>query len=183
MKTCLVLYYSNTGSNKYLANKIASDLDVSAEELIPKIRLVPLLMILSAMNQGIGSKRLEIDLTKYDTIILAGPIWMGKLVAPLRGFMQRLKAASTKLIFVTCCGSSDERKLEKFGYGLVFKEVEALLGKLCLKCQAFPIDLVLPEEKKEDDELIMKTRLSDENFNGEIKDRFDRFIAEVKSIY
>jgi hypothetical protein len=44
---------------------------------------------------------------------------------------------------------------------------------------AFPIDLVVPEDKKENPEAIMKTRLSDTNFNGAIKERFDQMIATL----
>ena len=46
-------------------------------------------------------------------------------------------------------------------------------------CQAFPIDLVLTDEKKEDGDLIMKTRLSEATFTGEIQDRLENFIAPI----
>lgn len=63
---------------------------------------------------------------------------------------------------------------------MVFKAIKSLLNEKCEHCEAFPISLVLPEDKREDGELIMKTRLSDENFVGEIKQRYDNFIAKMK---
>jgi len=76
-------------------------------------------------------------------------------------------------------GSPDDKKNEKFGYGLVFKEVESILKDKSVLCQAFPIALVLPDDKKDDDDAFMKTHLNVENFKGEIKERFDNLIQQV----
>ena len=35
------------------------------------------------------------------------------------------------------------------------------MGDKCVHCRAFPIDQLLPDDKKEDGNLIMKTRLSE----------------------
>jgi hypothetical protein len=85
------------------------------------------------------------------------------------------------LVFVSSCGSTYEKKDEKFGHGLVFKEVESILKDKCAFCQAFPIDLVLPDDKKEDTDAFMKTHLNDDNFKGEIQERFEAFIKKVNS--
>ena len=87
-----------------------------------------------------------------------------------------------QLIFVTCCGSTYPKKDEKFGHGLVFKEVESILIDKCIFCQAFPIGLVLPDDRKEDTGAFMKTHLNDENFKGEIQDRFDDFMKMVNEV-
>ena len=84
-----------------------------------------------------------------------------------------------KLVFVTCCGSPYNKKDDKFGHGLVFKELKVILQDKCTHCQAFPIDLVLPEDQKEDPNATMKTRLEEANFKGEIKERFDAFIETL----
>jgi hypothetical protein len=49
----------------------------------------------------------------------------------------------------------------------------------CILCQAFPVGLVLPDDKKEDTDAFMKTHLSDENFKGEIQEHFDNFIKKL----
>ncbi len=106
---------------------------------------------------------------------------MGSIIPPLRSFIKRYKDSLDKLIFVTCCGSTDSKKYEKFGHGLVFKEVESILKDKCILCQSFPISLVLPDDKKEDSDAFMKTHLNDENFKGEIQVIFDDFINKVSN--
>ncbi len=55
-----------------------------------------------------------------------------------------------------------------------------MLGNKCTRCEAFPIPLVLPADKKEDGDLLMKTHLNDGNFKGEIADRLAAFVGAMK---
>jgi len=57
-----------------------------------------------------------------------------------------------------------------------------MLNGKCVLCQAFPVGLVLPDDQKEDPDAFMKTHLNDENFKGEIQERFDNFIKEISEI-
>jgi hypothetical protein len=107
---------------------------------------------------------------------------MGKFIPPLRSFVIKYFTQINKLIFVTCCGSTDAMKDEKFGHGLVFNEVENILTDRCVLYQAFPVGLVLPDHLKEDSKAFLKTHLNDENFKGEIMERFDNFIKKVKEL-
>jgi flavodoxin len=180
MKKIIVIYYSNTGSNKYLAEKIADSLGCDIEEIKPRPNLFPVLMLLSALKTSWGIKSLRHNLDEYDRIILCGPIWMGRFVSPLRGFIKKYHKRIKHLYFVTCCGSSYAVKDDKFGHATVFKLVKEMLGDKCVLCQALPIGLMLPEDKQKDSDAIMKTRLSDNNFIGEIQERFDNFINKVR---
>ena len=178
MKKAIVVYYSRKGSNKYLAEKIAKTLNIESEEIKPKLNI----FLLFLMNIHLGIKPLKNKIYEYDEVILCGPIWMGKLIPPLNSFIKKYFNQIHKLIFVSCCGSTYAKKDEKFGHGLVFNEVENLLKEKCVFCQAFPIGLVLPDEKKEDADAFMKTHLNDENFKGEIQVRFDDFIQKLWSM-
>ena len=62
-------------------------------------------------------------------------------------------------------------------YARVFQQIQELAGDRCIHCQAFSIKLVVPEE---DNESIMKIRLSDANFKGEIQKRLDDFIQKAR---
>lgn len=172
----IVIYYSRKGSNKYLAEKIAGHLSCDIEALRPRMDV----FMFYLMNIHMGIKPLRSKVEEYDHVIMVGPIWMGKFIPPLRSFIKKYSAKINKLIFVTCCGSTYEKKDEKFGHGIVFKEVESLLNGKCIQCQAFPIGLVLPEDQKEDTDAFMKTHLNDENFKGEIAEIYDKFIGTVK---
>ena len=177
MKT-IVIYYSNKGSNKYLAEKISKSLSCEIEEIKPRLNI----FLLFLMSIHFGNKSMKHNIKEYDKVILCGPIWMGKLIPPLRSFIKKYFYKINKLVFVTCCGSTYAKKDEKFGHGLVFKEVEYILKYKCVLYQAFPIGLVLPDNKKEDADTFMKTRLNDENFKGEIQDQFESFIKNVNGI-
>ena len=174
MKT-IVVYYSRKGSNKYLAEKISKSLSSEIEEIKPWLNV----FILFLMNIHLGIRPLKHNIKDYDRVILCGPIWMGKLIPPLDSFISRYFQQINKLIFVTCCGSTYAKKDEKFGHGLVFKEVENRLKNKLIFCQAFPVGLVLPDDKKEDTDAFMKTHLNNENFNGEILERYEGFIKKV----
>ncbi len=178
MKKIIVVYYSNKGSNRYLAAKISKSLSCEIEEIKPRLNI----FILFLMNIHLGIRPLKHRIEDYDLVILCGPIWMGKLIPPLRRFIANYFNDINKLIFVTCCGSTDAKKDEKFGHGLVFREVANILKDKCLICQSFPVGLVLPDGKKEDADAFMKTHLNDENFKGEIQERFDIFLKTVHEI-
>ena len=172
----IVVFYSNTGSNRYLANRLANAMRCEIKEIKPIINW-PLLFW---MGINFGNQKINADLTKYDRVILVGPIWMGKFIVPLKAFVKKHKNEINKMIFVTCCGSSYEKKDEQFGHGLVFKQVQEIMKEKCIRCEAFPIVLVVPNDKLEDGKYVMETKLSDENFIGDIKERFDGFIESIK---
>ena len=178
MKKTIVIYYSRKGSNKYLADKISESLNCDIENIKPYLNI----FLLFLMKINFGIKPLKHKISEYDRVILCGPIWMGRFIPPLRSFIKKYSDNINQLIFVTCCGSTDAKKDEKFGHGLVFKEVENILIDKCIFCQAFPIGLVLPDDRKEDTDAFMKTHLNNENFTGEIQERFKNFIQKVSEI-
>lgn len=175
MDKTIVIYYSNTGNNRFLANRIAKRLDCDIEEIKPVINSKPLLLL----GTTLGIKKIRADLSQYEKVILVGPVMVGKFLAPLKAFVSKYKEKIKGLIFVTCCGSSYEIKDQKFGHGLVFNKVREILGDKYLQCAALPITLVIPPDKKDDPQLVMGTRLNDDNFKGEISERFEEFINSI----
>ena len=176
----LIVFYSKSGNNKFLAEKCAQTLHSDIEEIVPRLNVFPVMAFSSLIKMGLGIKTLKHTVAEYDTIILFGPVWMGQLIYPLRAFINKYNTNIERLFFGTSCSSSDAEKNSRFGYETVFSQIRSLAGNRCLYCEAFPIDLVLSEEKKEDSTAIMKTRLSDELFSGEIADRFNQFIKKIK---
>jgi len=174
----IVYYYSNKNSNRYLANKIAADLKCEIEEIKPRIN-AHLLML---MGVNFGNRKQKTKVEDYDRVILCGPIWMGKLIVPLKNFVNKYIGKIKELVFVTCCGSPFDKKDEKFGHNLVFNEVKRLSGEKCIHCEAFPIVLVLPDEKKDDSSAFMETHLNDDNFQGEIVEIYNDFISRVQKL-
>jgi flavodoxin len=176
MKT-IVYYYSHKGSNRFLAHRIANDLNCEIEEIKP--RLNAHLMMLMGFN--LGNRKLKTKVEDYDKVILCGPIWMGKLIVPLKNFINKNSKKIGKLVFITSCGSTFKDMDNKFGHNLVFNQVKGLLAQKCLHCEALPINLVAPPELKEDPAAFMKVHLNNENFKGEIVSIYERFISKIKN--
>ncbi|MDG6225869.1 MAG: flavodoxin domain-containing protein [Candidatus Thermoplasmatota archaeon] len=175
----LVVYYSHTGNNRYLAQRIARDLGADIEPIRPRLDVFFFLIFSSLLIVTFGIKRLEHDVGSYDKVVLVGPIWMGNLITPLRSFVKRYRKDIKKLYFVTSCGGGEDQKDEKFGYKGVFRKVEKYYGKPPAYCEAFPIKLLVPEDMQKDDDAMMKARLTEETFKGPIVDRYDAFISRI----
>ena len=174
MKT-IVYYYSRKGSNRFLATRIANDMNCEIEEI--KTRLNAHLPMIMGLN--LGNRKLKSKVENYDRVILCGPIYMGKLIVPLKNFINKYSGKIKKLVFVTCCGSSFKDKNNKFGHNLVFNQVKSILNDKCIHCEAFPIDVFAPAELKEDSAAFMKVHLNNETFRGEIVRIYDRFIKKI----
>lgn len=178
MKT-IVCYYSRTTGNRFLAKKIAADLNCDIEEILPKLNVLTLMLL----GINLGNKRLHANIADYDKVILCGPIWMGQLIVPLKNFIQSYSQQIQKLVFVSNCGSSFKEKDQKFGHNLVFKKVKSLLGDKLLHCEAFPLELVMTEaDKQAKKDVDLDIHLNDENFKGEIVELYQAFIEKAKSL-
>lgn len=173
-----VFYYSGKGSNKYLAGKAAEALGCDAVELKP--RAPGLVMPATALRMSLGNKPVKLDLSSYDRVVLCGPLYMGSLAAPCRDFIRKYAGKIKTLDVITCCGSTDAKKDDTFGYNLIFGKLKARLGSKAGVFEAFPVELLLSEDQKGSDEAMMNTRMNDDTFNEEVKARLASFSARVK---
>lgn len=182
MKKTLILYYSHSGNNRYLAERLARRLHADVEALRPRIDLFGLLLFFSWIRLSPGNRRIRHDIRAYDRLILLGPIWAGQLIAPLRDAIRKFRHKVTEIVFLTCCGSKDETKSEPFGYGRVFDRARQLAQGQLRSCRAFPVVLAMPEDQRDRDEEILNVRLSDENFAGELEARLEELVRELEPI-
>lgn len=175
MKDTIVYYFSRTHNNEYLAKRIAKEISCDVEELKSRNPVFFLNIIAGLFPFGFGVKKLNNNPSSYKNVILCAPLWTGKIASPARDFLRK----HSKVHFVTCCGSSDEKKNDTFGYEKIFSQYRNKFGSL-KSMIAFPIVLALPEKDRGNDDLVMKTRLSDSNFKGELKKRLDEFLKKIK---
>lgn len=82
MNKTLVVYYSKTGNNRYLAEKTAEALGCPSAALRPRLPGLLFLLPASATKISLGNRRLKETVSDYDEVILCGPIWMGMFVSP-----------------------------------------------------------------------------------------------------
>lgn len=110
----LVVSYSKSGNNRFLAEKIADALRARRIELKPRFSgLLPLLLS-TGMKKGSMLLPLDANPADYDLVVLAGPIWMGQLVSPLRGFLGKYGATIKKLAFATCFAGAFKERFDSY---------------------------------------------------------------------
>jgi flavodoxin len=134
MNDTIAIYYSQTGNNRFIAKKLSKEIQADLEQIETKAKSIFPLLLLTWFKKGAKIKPLDIDLTKYDRVILLGPIWMGNLISPLRGFVKRYGKDIQNLIFITVCGGTDEGKDRKYGSESVFNEMRKLLPNTLTAC-------------------------------------------------
>jgi flavodoxin len=171
----IVVYYSRGGNNKFLAQKLGKSLQCEVVPIEPRITTFFLLLL----RLSLGIKKINRNFASFDRIYLVGPIWMGTLVKPLHDFIKKYQSKINSLVFVTSCGSNYKMKEEKFGHGIVFQKVKALLGEKCIHCEAIPISLILPEDQRENSDLVMKSKLSETTFGGDFEKVYNAFIEKM----
>ncbi|MCW8801900.1 MAG: NAD(P)H-dependent oxidoreductase [Candidatus Bathyarchaeota archaeon] len=115
MKT-LVTYYSKTGNTKYVAQKIADQLNAEMSEIRDKKNRKGKLNFVKSGYESIREKLTEIEVTKkideYDFVIVGSPVWAGKIPPAIRTFLVKNDFGTKKIaFFVTVGGDKPEKAL------------------------------------------------------------------------
>ncbi|THB73181.1 MAG: flavodoxin family protein [Desulfobulbaceae bacterium] len=182
MSEILIAFFSSTGNNRYIANRFAKELQCDIEEIKPRFDFHVYLFVASRYPWlYLGNNPLMHLPAGYRKVVLCGPIWMGSYLAPLRSFVINYGGDINQLYFVTCCGSSEENSKSKYGYESVFSELKNTSTNRSIQCYPLSMSLVVPDAQKDDNETIMKARLSDENFSGEMLNRFNEIKKRIAS--
>lgn len=113
----IVVYFSQTGNTKSIAQKIASMIGSDMLELVP-VKAYPSgkasKFLMGGMGAVMGDKPklnpYSFDHYAYNTLILCSPIWAGTIAPPLRTFVTEQNVAGKKIGFVFCSSSEDTSK-------------------------------------------------------------------------
>lgn len=102
-----VLSYSRTGNNEALAKHIAGE--ISAEHIKiteQKSRNTSAIIrdMLFGLSPEVQPKPQIMD--HYDFILIAGPVWMGQIAAPLRTYLKHLKNLAVPYGFISVSGGA-----------------------------------------------------------------------------
>lgn len=120
----LVLYYSQAGSTKAVAQELATKLGADMEEIIP---VTPyegdfqalLVRYQQEVEQGIlpELKPIKADLAQYDVIFLGFPVWNGTYAPPVAAFLETADLSGKKIVPFCSFGSggldTSERALKE----------------------------------------------------------------------
>ena len=127
----LVAYYSLSGKTKAVAQSLATTLRADIEEITP---VSPhgqgfvgyLQAVLAAIfRQAWAVRPTRHAIADYDLVLVGGPIWVGRIAAPVQGWLRanRLPSNCALAVFATFGGFASEK---------AFPELEALAGKTAI---------------------------------------------------
>jgi len=141
MKT-LIAYYSFSGNNATLAAFLKSRLDADLYEITEPGRRNEMTILLDVL---LGRKpRIvppEIATTRYDQVVLIGPVWNARIAAPVASFVAWMKGKFPAYSCVTLCGGRDgqQEKIER--------QLTRIAGKPPLFVKQLALRDCLPEER------------------------------------
>ena len=177
MQKTLIIYYSRTGNNKFIAEKLGKDLNSEVISIETKSNNLLLLIFATVAKANTGIIQFSKPLENYERIILLAPIWMGSLISPIRGFLNKYKNNIKDFTFITVCGGDVEDKDTKFGYEKVFKEVNKYFSNKRISCYAISTKSLSRSENSKEEPII-----SEELFTDQIKKRYDEVLKLLKNL-
>lgn len=124
MKT-LVVFYSLTGNTSMLASKIAALLHADTDRILTEVPYeggwgYVKAACHSLMGQKVAIKASGITPQEYDLVVVAGPVWTGRIAPPVRTYLGRYRDQFKHIAFCVTQGGTSP--------GNAFRQMEALCG-------------------------------------------------------
>ena len=151
--TTAIVYYSMSGNTKYVADKIAERIEADIIRIDP-VKAYPdkgaKKFIWGGKSAVMGEKPAllpyELNVEKYDRIILGTPVWASNFAPPIRTFIKENPNIRGKKLAVFTC----------FSGGGADKAIEKMMKYIGIEKFEAELILVDPREcvKAEDDEKI-----------------------------
>lgn len=142
MKT-LIVYYSFTGNNKALAEKLYEPLQYDILRIEEESRRSVFSIFLNLMFKRLPRlKKYDVDISTYENVVLIAPVWAGKVAAPMESFIRREKLNLTTYSFITLCGGVEGQK-EKLRASL-----SVLIGKQPVAVEELWVSDLLSDQEK-----------------------------------
>ncbi|MCW4019342.1 MAG: flavodoxin family protein [Candidatus Bathyarchaeota archaeon] len=112
----VVVYYSRTGSTKFVAEKIAEQLNADLCEVIDKKNRKGTFSYLTDGMASLREKLTEIELSRpvedYEFMVIGSPVWTGKIAPAIRKFLLSNDISGKPVaFFVTLGGRRPEKSL------------------------------------------------------------------------
>ena len=122
----LVIYYSQTGHTKAVAEAIADMLSCDKEKIVDsQSRSGPVGFLRSGFQARrkslIDINPIEKDVSQYDLVIVGTPVWAGNVSSPVRTFLHKYKDQLKDIAFFSTHGGDEPQK--------EFSEMEITCGK------------------------------------------------------
>ena len=117
-KNTLILYYSKMGKTKILAEEARKLLPAAEfKEIKSDEGLMKAAMWNQLLNRDAAITKLDVDMSKYEKVILLSPIWLQKISSPARTVINTLPLSGKKVQLIITCGgyfgTGAQEKLKK----------------------------------------------------------------------
>jgi flavodoxin len=118
MKT-LVVYYSRTGKTRFVAEKVASELNADIEEVVDLKNRSGRFGFLKAGYDATRGNETEIgemqkSLSDFELIVVGTPVWNSRPASAISTYLKRNDFAGKKVaVFCTNEGMGDEKAVER----------------------------------------------------------------------
>jgi flavodoxin len=115
----LVVYYSRTGKTRFVAEKVASDLNADIEEVVDLKNRTGRFGFLKAGYDATRGNETEIGETQrspsdFDLVVIGTPVWNSRPASAIRTYLKRNDFAGKKVaVFCTNEGMGEEKAVEK----------------------------------------------------------------------
>ncbi|MFZ4796353.1 MAG: flavodoxin family protein [Bacteroidia bacterium] len=182
MKNYIILYYSKTNNSKFIAEKLSFELACKSKKITPIIDNVFLIFLLSMLKINIPTNISTKDLKQFDEVIIIGPIWGGQLISPLRTVLKKCVKASKNTHFALTCETKEEDKDSKYGYAQVIKQAIDFSNEYIKNVAAFSTSLINLDNKLQSLKITEKIKLTEENYNDDLKTRVKNFAIKITGI-
>ena len=121
----LIVFYSMTGNTRGLANELRDALHGHLEEIVEPRTRKGLVGVIRALFDALARREPPIrdparDPAQYELLVLGGPVWAGRMAAPVRSYARRHGPRARQLAFFCTQGGNEA--------GPAFAELAALCG-------------------------------------------------------
>jgi flavodoxin len=110
----IVVYYSLSGNTRFVAEKIAEQLEAELSEVLDKKygrgRFVYLTGGLAAYRQKMTTIDVSKSVEDYDLTIIGSPVWAGKITPAIRTFLKRNDFSNKHVAFFVTLGGNNREK-------------------------------------------------------------------------
>ena len=145
----LVLYYSQTGNTKAVAQEIASRLNADMEEIVPVNPYDPdfkatIDRCMKDREEGIVTeiKPVAADIAKYDLIFIGYPVWFGTYAPPIATYLSQVNLSGKKVVpFCTFGSGGLESSLKDFSQQQPEAKIVASYGLRAARLKAMPKEI------------------------------------------
>ena len=127
-KNILILYYSKMGKTKILAGEVQKLLPAAQfKEIKCDAGLMKAAMWNQMFNKDAAIDKIDVDMSKYEKVILLSPIWFQKISSPARTVINTLSLSGKEVqMIITCGGHFGEEAQEKLKKHVQSKGAEAV---------------------------------------------------------